>query len=442
MQNLLEKGIEKKIDGKRIILAVSGGADSMALLYSFYDMQKKGVANFYMEVVHVNHNLRGVESFGDEQFVKKECEKLGINCKIIQIDVKKHKASTKQTIEQAARDLRYKALFDYKKEKCFDYIITAHNSDDQAETVLMHIFRGAGLDGAQGIRNQEGVLRPLLNVSKKRIVEFDNKNNILFRTDSSNNDVAYTRNFIRHNILPKIEEVYPNIKENLNKFANIVQKDARFIDEYVDEGLIVCKNKKVMLKNEASLLDDVILTRLIRKCFNLLGEYADFEQKHIELVKTVFLMKNGNSVNMPHGVIVEKSYNYVNFYKYIPKKVQNNIKFEIGEIFVADKKIIVREVESESIVFGNGVLYYDLDSVPANAVVRTALPGDVFQKLGSEGSKKLTKYFIDKKIPRSEREILPVVACENNVLCVVGYDISDNIKITSDTMRFGEIYFE
>ena len=439
MSNLLEKGVEKQVDGKRLLLAVSGGADSMALLYSFFDLQKKGLADFYMEVVHVNHNLRGKESLGDEKFVQQECKKLGIKCKIIQIDVKKQKETQKQTTEQAARELRYKVLFDYKKENNFDYIVSAHNSDDQAETVLMHIFRGAGLDGAGGIREQQGVLRPLLNVSKKQIVDYDNKNNISFRTDSSNNDTAYTRNFIRHNVLPKLEEIYPNIKENLNKFANIVQKDAKFIDEYVDEKLIVCKNKKIMLKNEAKLLDDVIFSRLIRKCFNMLGEFADFEQKHIELVKTVFLMKNGKSINLPHGVVVEKSYDYVSFYKEKEQKIHSNIKFEIGKVSFLGKTIDIFEVQSDVVVFGSSSLYIDLKLIPSDAVIRTAQPSDMFQKLGSDGAKKLSRYFVDKKIPRSERSEIPLVASGNNVLCVIGFDISDKVKITDKTTKIVKV---
>ena len=166
MENKL-KSIASQIKNKRLLVAVSGGADSMVLLNLLKNLQKD--INFYIKVIHINHNLRGSESDADAEFVKTYCDRSNIDCSIESVDVLSYKDKNKQTIEQAARELRYNAIFNLKKQEKFDYILTAHNLDDQVETVLMNLCRGCGLSGAMGIKPRKEIIRPLLSVSKSEI---------------------------------------------------------------------------------------------------------------------------------------------------------------------------------------------------------------------------------------------------------------------------------
>ena len=205
MQEINISGITKRIENKRVLVAVSGGVDSMVLLSCLVDLRE--YVNFYMEVIHINHNLRGTESNEDAKHVLNFCKNINVPCVIKSVDVIKNKNENKQTLEQSARDLRYKEIYNYQESNKFDYIVIAHNSDDNAETVLMHICRGSGLKGASGIKENDKILRPLLEYSKAEIIKYAKENNIKYREDSSNTDIKYVRNYIRHEILPRLEEI-------------------------------------------------------------------------------------------------------------------------------------------------------------------------------------------------------------------------------------------
>jgi len=280
MQEINISGILKEIENKRVLAAVSGGADSMVMLNLLVKMQKSN--DFHLEIIHINHNLRGEESDGDSVFVEAQAKKMQIPCKIVSVDVKKYKNDNKQTIEQAARELRYKAINDYKKEGKFDFIIIAHNLDDQAETVLMHLCRGSGLKGAGGITQRDGVLRPLIGFTKSEILKYAEYNKITFREDSTNASKEYTRNYIRHEILPRLEELYPSVKKNLCKFAEIAKSDDEFIENLIDKSKIKINNESVGLHVSVFEEGEPYYTRLIYRAINHLGVWADIEQKHIK----------------------------------------------------------------------------------------------------------------------------------------------------------------
>lgn len=437
MQKLNIEGIAKKIKNKRLLVGVSGGVDSMVLLTLLLDLQKN--VDFYMEVIHINHNLRGKESDSDEKLVVSYAKQNNVPCIVKSVDVINNKKVSKQTIEESARELRYNAFYDYKKEKKFDFIVIAHNSDDQAETVLMHICRGSGLKGASGIQETDELIRPLLNVSRAEIVDFALKNKVPFREDSSNADTKYARNFIRHKILPDIENVYLGVKQNLVKFAEIASRDNDFITSMIDWSVI--KTEKKLIKVNSNIFDmhEAISTRIIYKIITMLGVFADIEQKHIELIKELSLLKNGNYICLPHNLYVYKEYENLVFSvgKNIAK-LDKYQKYELGKIDFANLCIEISEVDSDNVNFGDGSLYFDLDSIPNTAVFRTRNDGDVFHKLGS-GTKKFSDYLTDKKVPLRVRDNLIVLASENKVLLAIGFDISDDIKITSTTNRIGKL---
>ena len=439
MQEINISRITKLIENKKVLVAVSGGVDSMVLLDLLSKMHN--FCSFCMEIIHINHNLRGEESDKDAKLVQNTANRLKINCKIISIDVEKFKKENKQTIEQAARELRYKEIYEYKEKNNFDYVIIAHNSDDQAETILMHICRGCGLNGARGIGERKDLLRPLLNVSKSAIIKYAEENEIEYREDLSNRDIKYTRNYIRNEILPKLEEIYPNVKQNLVNFAEIVKNDDDFILNNIDYSLIKAKNKDVYLNLRAFENTSTIYSRLIYNAINMLGVFSDIEQKHVKMIYDLSFAKNGSYLVLPHGINVYKEYDCLVFTQKKQKNAINIIKkYQVGEVLIDNYKITIEEVSSDDIVFGDGNLYFDLDSIPYDAVFRHKQNGDIFQKLNS-GSKKFSDYLTDKKVPLKDRSDLIVLAIENKILLCLTLDISDSIKVTSTTQRIGKLSF-
>ena len=376
-------------DNDKILVAVSGGVDSMVLLHAL--LQAKKEKNLFLRVVTVEHGIRKEDSVKDAQFVKNFCAKNGIDCEIVKLDVPKLAKQNKQTLEECARNERYKILF--AKLKRGEKLFVAHNKNDQAETVLMHIARGSGIDGARGIAPRENVASPLIDLTKKEIYNYAEKHNVKFVVDQTNDCTDYSRNYVRKEIIPAFEKIYPNFVSNLAKFADYCKKSA----------------------------------------YNKLGEYSDLESKHIDIVVDLQQKtENGLLVNLPHGVVAEKRTDGIYFYKSIGSQKKEQ-KFCVGENNAFGTKIVINIVSSKDIDYASGKFYCDLDKIPSGAVWRTRKQNDKFKKLGSSGHKKLSDYFTDKKMTKNERDTQILLAIGNEILFVVGKDLSDNIKIDNST---------
>ena len=437
MQEINISGITKRIENKRVLVAVSGGVDSMVLLSCLVDLRE--YVNFYMEVIHINHNLRGTESNEDAKHVLNFCKNINVPCVIKSVDVIKNKNENKQTLEQSARDLRYKEIYNYQESNKFDYIVIAHNSDDNAETVLMHICRGSGLKGASGIKENDKILRPLLEYSKAEIIKYAKENNIKYREDSSNTDIKYVRNYIRHEILPRLEEIYPNVKQNLSKFAEIASIDDEFINNLIDYSVIKKQKDAIKLNIDAFKNHESIINRIIYKVLNELNIFADIEQKHLKMIKDLAHMKNGSYICLPHELNVYREYdNLVFTFKKLKTQNTDFKQYSMGEIVFDNVLINIVEVSSDDVEFGDGSLYFDLDSIPGTAIFRNKKDGDIIHKLNS-GTKNYSDYLTDKKVPLRNRNNVIVLANENKILLTIGMDISDDIKITSLTNRIGKL---
>ena len=436
--NILNKFINKN---DFVYIGVSGGADSMCLLSLVEDYRKN--VDFEFMVVHINHGLRDKEALRDEDFVRQYCALNNINFKSIKIKTKEYSASNGKTIEQAGRELRYLEFRNLLKEKTGSKLLVAHHSADQAETILMHIARGSSLRGASGMLEFAGdILRPLLNVSKKDILEYNEKNNVPFVEDSSNKDDHYSRNFVRLNILPKLKEIYPNVETSLCNFATICSRDDDFIRSMVPTNILTGDNKKAVISEGIVELHPALSTRIIKMAFEQMNVFADMEEKHISKILELFTLKNGAKINLPNGLLAYKEYGAVVISK--GKKIENkeSFGFKFGQIKLESFGSIVcsRVEDSANIVFEDGVHYVDVDKIPQSAVWRMKKVGDVFSKLGT-GSKKLVDYMTDKKIPQRLRDCIPVLADGNVVYVVAGYDISERVKITHDTENVAKLVY-
>lgn len=433
--NKIVESVSKSIkDDDKIVVAVSGGADSMVLLWSIVEVSKQ--RHFQFRVISIDHMIRGNESSSDAKFVDEFCKRNKVDCKIVKIDIPKLAKQSGQTLEECARNQRYKVLFENLSAD--EILFVAHNKDDQVETVFMHIARGSGIDGARGMPKRENLKRPLIDFSKKEIVEFAKKNRIQFVTDSTNECIDYSRNYIRKEILPTIEQKYPNFANNVVRFAEYCRKCEEFIASYVQNDWFVAKNNQVLLKNCAFLQNELVVAKAIKSAYQMLGEYSDLESKHIEIV--IHFQRscaNGSIVNLPHSVVAEKRAEGVYFYKTSENYCFNEIPFVLGKNVLSNGQIIEAVlVKKEQVKFGDGQFYCDYNKLGNSCIWRTRKTGDIFKKLGSIGGKKLNDYYSDKKLTISQKNTQVLLANGSEILFVVGCDISDKIKIDQNTIKF------
>lgn len=423
---------------KNVGVGISGGADSVFLL-TFLNKYKNVLGVEQIVGIHVNHNLRGKESDEDEKFVKNLCESYGNSCAIYSVDVKKKCNTDKIGEEESARLLRYKSFEDAKRKYDLDIICLAHHENDQAETVLMHIFRGAGLAGACGMMvENNGFLRPLLCISRHEIEEYLIKEKISYRDDSTNKDTNYVRNYIRNEVINKIEKVYPNAVNNICDFSLRCQNDIKFIDKVITK-YIEEENGKIYVSKDVNNLDEGQRFRVYLIAFKKAGASRDIESKHLKMVDELFRMKTASSLDFPMNMQAIKEYNKIIIQRKEEVEDFEEVSFQVPQRLLFKNTIIeTKFVNSQDVIFGENSHYVDYMKIPENAVWRIRKDADIFSKLGS-GSKKLNDYFTNKKIPKAERDKMLLLATKNVVLDIPGLDVSELVKIDSMTEKIVQI---
>lgn len=421
--------------GDRVLVACSGGADSVALLVLLNKFHVE--LGFSLVAGHVNHNIRGDEAKRDEEYVKELSNKLGVECVIKSVDVPSFAKKNKKTIEQAARELRYQALREIEGEVGANKIAVAHNSGDQTESILMHLFRGSGISGVSGMQPQNGdIIRPLLEFCKADLISYLKENEVEYKEDKTNVDINYSRNYMRHKVIADVEKIYPAASLNICKFAKKIKEVEDYIDQMLPKHLILKRGNSIVLKNEAEVEHKVILTRLIFLALDMINSRVDIEEKHIAQLVDLFKLQVGKKINLPNGVVVIRVQDGILFEvleenNFISQKfkIEDEIKTELGNIYLAR----VNDVN-----FGGEELFFDADKVPAGAVWRKIKNGDKFTKF-SGGTKTLAKFLTDKKIDASMRQKMVVLASEDEILVVPGIEISVGVKITNETKNIAKV---
>ena len=405
--------------GDKIAVALSGGKDSMCLLDLL--LKEREQLNIEVLAVHVDHSIRGIDSENDANFVKDYCEKLGVPIKIFKVDVPLYCKQNALSIEQGARLLRYNIFNELLASGYCDKIATAHHKNDNYESLLFNLFRGTGLKGAGGIPRQNGkIIRPLLDLSRKQIDDYAQANNLPFTQDKTNLQDDYSRNYIRNNLVPLIEKRFPEAVEAGARFTSI----ARLEDEFLDK-----LSSQIITENEGKFYipldkDDVLIKRAVIISLNRLGLEKDYEFIHLEQVLSLKNLQSGAKITLPKGYVAVKEYGFAVLKKDGEQKALNVYPYKLGS-FNFDN--LTAQISNAS-----GALKFDGDKIPEGSIIRTRREGDIFKKFGG-GTKKLKEFLIDKKIPLSQRDKLPVIAKDNVVYLVFGVEISDDIKITSDT---------
>ena len=414
--------------GEVIGVGVSGGIDSMSLL-SFLNEHKQ-LLDIDVVAIHINHGIRE-ESEAEARFVLQKCREMGVRVYKFSIDAPKIAKDKRLSVETAAREGRYGVFEALVRKDIVDKIALAHHQSDQAETILMHIFRGCGVSGARGMEpiRDKIYIRPMLPVSKEEINLYASTHNLEFVEDSSNNDISYSRNYVRNVIMKDILKKWPNAIEAINNFAAAVSEDDEYIKSNLDLNALLFDDKIVQMPCSYFYDSSAIYSRIVFKALKFIGAKQNIEKKHIEMIKDLALnLENGKKIKLPFDIVVTKEYDFLTFENNFVEKPHLSKVLKCEEFDAPNYgKIVIKRVKSDAKLEENA-LYFDYRKVPKTARWRYREEGDVIEKFGG-GTKKLKSFFIDKKIPVRLRDYIPVLADENEVYVVAGVEISEKVKV-------------
>ena len=446
----------------RLLVAVSGGQDSVCLLHILVKLQEE--LNIKLHVAHLNHQLRGAESKADAQYVSQLAHQLSIPATIEQRDVKAYQARQRISLEEAAREVRYTFLAEVAKSIGANCVAVGHNTDDHIETILMHLIRGTGTRGLRGLQpgslwQSSGgsltVIRPLLQVSRRETAGYCHNHQLMPRIDSSNLSLSPLRNRIRLQLLPQLQSYNPMVTEALLRTARIAGDDFAFLDKESSRlwGKITQKQgDTIILDKEKFLkLPPALQRHLLRTAIeSLLNSLKDIETRHIEEIMAALTKPAGKRLCLPGGLVFAIEYD-----KYLlgldpaalspfPVLRDESVLKIPGETLLSGWHIKTTVIEPEQMEDKDRdfTAYLDLDKVGGKAVVRSRQPGDRFQPLGMSQPKKLGEFMIDAKIPRAWRQRVPIVCSPQHILWVVGWRIDDRGKVTENTKRVLCLQFE
>ncbi len=444
-QNIHRRCLIEKDD--HVLAGVSGGPDSMCMLVVLRELSQK--IKYRLTVAHFNHMLRGEESDGDAKFVKDHCSSLAIPFVGGEEDVstwrKKHGGSR----EEAARTLRYRFFKEEAERLSANKIALAHHADDQAETVLMRILRGAGTGGLAGILPVRNGLyiRPLLFVTQNEIHSYLKKNKLPFREDRSNLEPDCLRNRVRLQLMPELREQYnPRITGALGRIAEISREEDEFLEEYTEGFLVNClserKKDRIVIKRSLFIrFHPAIRRRMIRSAVkHVKSDLKRLSYAHMEDAMELLEKEAvGKSLNWPGGIRVLFSYETLTITSEKKTAVmEGQTPFPIpGTLSFLGKKIIaqtagVKEWEGRGREIDT-VAWLDRKKLSSELVLKSRTPGDRFQPLGMSCEKKLKDFFIDRKIPAEERDELPLLVSNGKIVWIGGIEVSELVKIDGNT---------
>ncbi len=407
LNKLLQQLKQEKLvaPGERVYCAVSGGADSVALLWGLYLL--KDQLGFSLEAVHFNHRLRGEESQRDEEFVREFCGQYDIALTVGSGDV----VSGPKGLEAAAREARYAFFADLPGK-----IATAHTADDNAETVLMHLVRGTGLKGLCGIRSCRGnVIRPMLGITRQEVLAFLQEQHLTYVEDSTNSEDAFLRNRLRHHVMPLLKAENPSLAENLSAMAAHLCQDAELLEE-------MSRYEELPSVGELKNLHPAIRSRMLERFLKEQG-VTEPETQHIALAERLVFSERPSAVgHFPGGVVIRRNYDRLEAGQ--PVKTLGPVCLPVGGQ-VELEEVGLRVFCTQAETLENTATVFTVEDVDV-PVLRSRQEGDSIRLSG--GKKTLKKLFIDRKIPMAHRDAVAVLADAKGVVGVYGIGVHESRK--------------
>ena len=437
--------------GDRVLVALSGGPDSVCLLQVLEELRPKFSLNLY--VAHFNHKLRP-EAVEDEEFAEKTAARKGLGFISSSADVRSYAAEEKLSIEDAARRLRYEFLLRSAKTIGAEKVAVGHNADDQAETILMRLIRGSGPHGLAGIPpvrrlgGAEGpqIIRPLLEVWRSDIMRYLRAHKLQYRIDETNESPEYLRNRIRLQLLPSLENEYnPQIKQRLAGAASAlaIENDFMETEAQILAGKIVVEKKPGWVVFNAALLD-TFHSALRKRVFLALTRLAKpdapmLEGLHYSGADSVMSSGRGR-LDLPGRLRLEVSEGAGLISEISRRRSKSKRVFDVsidGSTVISDLGMKIRTTVMAEIKSPNRLIrmctphrqYFDLDTMHQPIEVRFRHPGDSFRPLGAGGNKKLKDYFIDRKVPRFLRDRIPLLISDGRIMWVMGHAIDNRYRL-------------
>lgn len=410
----------------RLLLAISGGVDSMVLLHLCKSLYNE------IAIAHCNFHLRDEDADADEKLVKETAEALNISCFIKHFDTKSYAEENGISIEMAARDLRYHFFEELCKTYYFDKVLTAHHSNDNAETLLLNISKGTGIRGLTGIpRKREKIIRPLLSFSRKEIESYANANGIAYRVDETNSDSKFQRNKLRNKIIPLLEEINPSLVQTLNTTAERMQEIKQIYEETIQNQLIKLVEK-----------DRIAIAALEKETFPLSILYEWLLPYGFS--NTIASDTMATLANTEEKIFYAEDYRLVKSRGYlilVPLKEKKKETYEILETGVFEPVRLHIEVYSGKIIPNKNIAYFDRKKLRFPLTLRHWEEKDRFHPFGMKGSKKLSDFFKDMKLNTLQKEAQWILCQGEQIIWVVGLRADERYKVDDMTKEIIKITF-
>ncbi len=462
MGNILDKArlaISRMISpGDKVLVAVSGGPDSVCLLYLLKEMREE--FPFDLSIAHMDHMARGEESAEDARFVRALGKKLGLETFIERVDVCKEKETLKTSFQEAGRILRYRFLESILKDMGGTKLALGHTADDQMETFLINLLRGSGLKGLAGMPEMRGpVIRPLIDCARVEVEAYLAGGNLDYRVDTSNASNKYQRNRIRHELLPVLKTFNENIASNLLETVKIIRDDDECLTGqarslYAEIAVPLAHGEGVGLDREKFNRQPAAhQKRLVREAISLIqGDLRRITSKHVQEIIELFAdSRVGKKINLPgqliavsepRGVLLRKSSESRSRDASVEIKRLESIDLVVpGATKIGDTGLNLRTKllassdwrESDK---RSDQAFLDFDKTGPAIQARFFMPGDRFTPLGMTGRKKLKSFFIDEKVPREQRDSIPILTTGmGDIIWVYGKRIAENFRVTDKTRK-------
>lgn len=438
--------------GSHVIVGLSGGTDSVCLFRMLIELREElGIS---VSAIHIHHGIREVTADRDAEFVRELCEKESVPLTLIHEDIPAKVLQTGESIEECARRVRYEH-FDREVKKYENSVVAvAHHIDDQAETVLFRMIRGTGIKGLKAMRGRNGyIIRPLLCLTREEILDYINYNGIDYCIDETNEDTEYSRNGIRHLVMPELDRICHQASRHISEIADEAAKIDGYLDkkasELYKEAIIEDAGKKRMLS--VRILtdnDEVIITRTIRMMIgNMTQSLKDVTREHVDSVMSLLYKEKSSMVYLPKELTVLKEgdsliFTVGNNEKKCAKDICIGINIP-GVTKIDEEKSIECEIQdNEPGIMPPRNLYtkwIDCDKIKPDLCIRTRREGDYLVADAKGSHKSISRYMIDEKIPRSLRDNVLLLASGSEVYWVIGYRISESVKITDETTKVAKI---
>lgn len=430
-----------------ILIAVSGGIDSVVLLHLFIQYQES--IPLRLEVIHINHQLRSSQADADQQFVEQLANQYRLPFIARKMNVPKFIETNGMSLEEGARVLRYRFFAWALKRTGADWVALGHHADDQVETIIDHFLRGSGVKGLTGMAiRRDKFIRPLLFAARQELETYAKAHSLHYQVDATNAMTQYRRNRIRHELIPYLQENFnPAISDGIRRTGQLLDEVECYLNEQAqtafDACLVNAEKDKIVLDIHAFLSYFIAIQKYVLfRALNWVGlprsvlTYAKMERA----MRLIDAQASGKRMMLADNWQLFIDHEFV-----VIQKIQNDmleLPIEVGRIYDLDNgelefqaTLIARNQLPQQFAPDRAIEYIDYDRIQGSLVIRNFRAGDRFQPLNFHGTKKLSDFFTDHKIPCHQRWKIPILACDSGIIWIIGHQIDDRFKITQSTRQ-------